>query len=95
MAPLKKDGPVSFKSNTALIKKARKVFAEQDLNLIEVMNEFLEYVVQTQAIPFKTKTDEKKEQMIADLKSQIDKSFASYEAGHVVSQEEMKARYGL
>ncbi|AZZ60423.1 RelB/DinJ family addiction module antitoxin [Oenococcus sp. UCMA 16435] len=95
MATLEKNSQVSFKSNTALVKKARKVFAEQDLNLTEVMNEFLEYVVQTRAIPFKTNTDKKREQMIADLKSQIDKSFASYEAGHVVSQEEMKARYGL
>jgi len=61
----------------------------------EYLNNLISLGIVKKEIPFVTEDDRKKFAIVAELESEIEKSFESYKAGKFVTQAEMKSRYGL
>ncbi|GBG96247.1 type II toxin-antitoxin system RelB/ParD family antitoxin [Lactococcus termiticola] len=95
MENIAKNFQVSFKTDQKLVQEARQVFEEKNSNLTEIMNEFLQTVVETHDIPFETKEDRKRQKIIDELKAGIEESYQQYKEGKALSHEEVKERYGL
>lgn len=90
-----KDTQVNFKTNAELLKKAKEVFEMNNLDLTSSFNLFLENVVERNDLPIMTEEELKRERLFKSLQAEIQKGIDDIEAGRVLSEREMRERFGL
>ena len=59
MNVLEKNTQVNFKTNKALLEKAKTIITAQNLDMTASFNLFLEHIVENKALPFETQVDKK------------------------------------
>lgn len=90
-----KNTQVNFKTNDDLLNAAKKVFAKKNLDVTSTFNLFLQNVVAKEELPFETQDEVRRAELIKNLQLDIQKSVANYKAGHGVSEEQARARFGI
>ena len=91
-AMFEKNTQVNFKTNEQLLEKAKKVFAENDLDLTAAFNLFVETVAEKNRLPFPTKEEQKRDQLMAEFQKQVEKNVADLKQGKGVSLDEARRR---
>ncbi|HFI0151110.1 TPA: type II toxin-antitoxin system RelB/DinJ family antitoxin [Streptococcus suis] len=95
MHVLEKNTQVNFKTNSELLEKAKAIIADYNLDMTSSFNLFLENIVQNKALPFETDTDKERAELLADLRTEIAKSFDDLENGRVYNANEVRANLGI
>lgn len=95
MGTLSKNQTVSFKTDDKLYRQAKEIFSARGYNVTDILNELFVQTVKTNKIPFQTQKDLEREVMIINLQNQINQSVENYKAGHSISEEEARAKFGL
>ncbi|HFU3983682.1 TPA: type II toxin-antitoxin system RelB/DinJ family antitoxin [Streptococcus suis] len=95
MHVLEKNTQVNFKTNSELLEKAKAIITAQNLDMTASFNLFLENIVQNNALPFETDTDKERAELLAELRTEIAKSFDDLENGRVYNTNEVRANLGI
>ncbi|MGT2802728.1 hypothetical protein [Streptococcus henryi] len=86
---------VSFKTDSELLKEAKKVIADNNLDMTKAYNLFLENIVARQEIPLLTEEELRKEKIFKSLQQDVAESIAEYHAGKTKTLDEVREKYGL
>lgn len=96
-----KDTTFTFRTNSELMDKAKKVVKENNFDMSYILNALLTKVVESQEIPVElletsVSNPKKKEEIIDGLFAEIDQGYQSFLNGNQgKSVEEVFSKYGL
>ncbi len=95
MHVLEKNTQVNFKTNSILLEKAKAIVTAQNLDMTASFNLFLESIVENKALPFETSADKERQELLAELRSEIAQSFADLENRRTYKLNEVRANLGI
>ncbi|EFQ58170.1 type II toxin-antitoxin system RelB/ParD family antitoxin [Streptococcus downei] len=95
MPAIKEGTQVSFKTDPTLLRKAKKVLADNGTDMTKTLNLFLQNVVERKEIPLMTEDELRRERLINQLQTEVAESIAEYKAGRSIPLEEVAKRYGI
>ncbi|WP_449459244.1 type II toxin-antitoxin system RelB/ParD family antitoxin [Streptococcus suis] len=95
MITIKKDAQVNFKTDSRLLEKAKEVFAMNQLDLTAGFNLFLQNIAVKNELPILTEEELEREELFLQLQKEIQENQQAIEAGHRVSLESVKEKYGI
>lgn len=95
MLTISKDTQVNFKTNSELLEKAKEVFTSNNLDLTAGFNLFLKNVVAKNEVPLLTEEELEQEQLFSQLQAEILANQEAIEAGHGVTLESVRAKFGI
>lgn len=97
MSILTKNSQFSFRTNNDLLEKAKVIVNYEDLDMTTLFNNLLETVVEQESVPAILLNDKKsrKDKIIENLYSEINKGYQSYLSGNVKPIDEVFSKYGV
>ncbi|WP_159550360.1 type II toxin-antitoxin system RelB/DinJ family antitoxin [Streptococcus halichoeri] len=95
MHVIEKNTQVNFKTNSILLEKAKAIVTAQNLDMTASFNLFLESIVENKALPFETSADKERQELLAELRSEIARSFADLENRRTYKLNEVRANLGI
>ncbi|HEM5088180.1 toxin-antitoxin system antitoxin subunit [Streptococcus suis] len=95
MITIKKDAQVNFKTDSRLLEKAKEVFAMNQLDLTAGFNLFLQNIAVKNELPILTEEELEREELFLQLQKEIQENQQAIEAGHGISLERVKEKYGI
>ncbi len=96
MTTIQKNSQFSFRTNAELLDKAKKIVGDEDLDMSTLFNNLLLAVVEQERVPTLLLDDEKskKDRIVEELFSEIQKGYGSYLEGKGKSVDEVFSKYG-
>ncbi|WP_455224205.1 type II toxin-antitoxin system RelB/DinJ family antitoxin [Granulicatella sp.] len=95
MCNLEKNTQVNFRTNSDLLKRAKEIISEYNLDMTASFNLFLENIVQNKKLPFETGINKEREELLTQLSAEITQSFKDLEQGRIYSVNEVRANLGI
>ncbi|MCQ9226290.1 type II toxin-antitoxin system RelB/ParD family antitoxin [Streptococcus suis] len=95
MITIKKDAQVNFKTDSRLLEKAKEIFAMNQLDLTAGFNLFLQNIAVKNELPILTEEELEREELFLQLQKEIQENQQAIEAGHGISLESVKEKYGI
>lgn len=95
MITINKDAQVNFKTDSRLLEKAKEVFAMNQLDLTAGFNLFLQNIAVKNELPILTEEELEREELFLQLQKEIQENQQAIEAGHGISLERVKEKYGI
>ncbi|EHJ57589.1 addiction module antitoxin RelB [Streptococcus anginosus] len=97
MATITKNSQFSFRTNEELLARAKEIVGYENIDMSTLFNNLLVQVVQQGQVPSLLLDEEqsKKERIIDELYSEIQKGYQSYLEGKGKSLDEVFAKYGV
>ena len=90
-----KDTQVNFRTNAALLEKAKEVAALENLDMSRLFNALIQQIAEEDAIPVELldKKESRYNRIVNDLYAEIDKGYKDYLAGRLLTQDEVFSKY--
>lgn len=95
MVVLNQTKMVNFPADRSLADSAKQIMKEQNLSQTEVFNLFLKNIVVTGRINLLSEEELEKERLFYELQEEIQESISNYEAGHYITEDELRTSFGL
>lgn len=95
MATIQKNSQFSFRTNAELLNRAREIVGYEDLDMSTLFNNVLQTVVDQESVPAVLLGNQKskKDKIVDELFSEIQKGYDSYLAGEVKPASEVFTKY--
>lgn len=96
MATIQKNSQFSFRTNAELLNRAKEIVGYEELDMTTLFNNLLQTVVDQESVPAMLLSNEKskKDKIVDQLFSEIQKGYDSYLAGDMKTADEVFAKYG-
>ncbi|WP_369350534.1 addiction module antitoxin RelB [Streptococcus hillyeri] len=96
MATIQKNSQFSFRTDADLLQRAKEIVGYENLDMTTLFNNLLQTVVEQERVPAMLLDNEKskKDRIVDDLFSEIQKGYTSYLDGKGKSVDEVFSKYG-